>query len=89
MKYRKDVVNTVETIPFRNSQVVVFKVADDAQDILLIFNASTDTVSVNLPDGNWNVMIQDDVAGTDVLTVKESSVDVAPISATVLVQTKA
>lgn len=89
LKYRKEVVNAVEMIPFRNSQAVVFKVADDAQDILLIFNASTDTVNVNLPDGTWNIMIQDDIAGTDVLAAKEGCVDVSPISATVLVQTKA
>ena len=89
LKYRKEVVNAVEMIPFRNSQAVVFKVADDAQDILLIFNASTDTVNVNLPDGTWNIMIQDDIAGTDVLAAKEGCVDVSPISATVLVQAKA
>lgn len=34
-------------------------------------------------------MIQDDIAGTDVLAGKEGSVDVSPISATVLTKTKA
>lgn len=89
LKYRKEVVNAVEMIPCRNSQVVVFKVTGTTEDILLIFNAGTDAVTVNLPTGGWNIMIQDDIAGTDVLAAKEGSVDVAPISATVLTQTKA
>ena len=89
LKYRKEVVNAVEMIPCRTSQVVVFKVTGTTEDILLIFNAGTDAVTVNLPIVSWNVMIQDDIAGTDVLAAKEGSVDVAPISATVLTQTKA
>ena len=89
LKYRKEVVNAVEMIPCRNSQVVVFKVTGTAQDIFLIFNAGTDAVNVDLPTGSWNVMIQDDIAGTNVLAVKEGNVDVAPISATVLTQPKA
>ena len=86
LKYRKDVVNCVEMIPCRNSQVVVYRVQKDAQDIFFIFNAGTKEACVTLPEGNWNVMIQDDVAGTDVLGTASDSVIVAPISATVLTQ---
>lgn len=86
LKYRREVLNTVEMLPFRNSQTVVFKVKGDKEEILLIFNAGTEAVSVNLPSGNWNVCIQDDIAGIETLAVKEGCVEVAPISATVLVQ---
>ena len=86
LKLRKDVVNAVDMIPIRDSQVVVFKVHDAKEELLLIFNASEKTVPVVLPEGNWNVCIQDDVAGTDTLSVKSGSVEVAPISATVLVK---
>ena len=48
--------------------------------------ASEKTVPVVLPEGNWNVCIQDDVAGTDTLSVKSGSVEIAPISAAVLVK---
>lgn len=89
LKYRKEVVNSVEMIPHRNSQVVIFRVLGDEQDILLIFNAGSCEVHVNLPSGSWNVMIQDDIAGTDILAKKDGSVNVAPISASVLTQTKA
>ena len=84
LSLRKDVLSSVELIPYRDSQVVVYRVVREDQDIFLVFNASEKAVSVNLPDGNWNVMIQDDVAGTDILAQKDGKVEVAPISATVL-----
>lgn len=89
LKLRKDVVNSVEMIPHRDSQVVIYRVLGDEQDILLVFNAGSDAVSVNLPSGNWNVMIHDDIAGTDILAQKDDYINVAPISASVLTQAKA
>ena len=86
LKLRKDVVNAVDMLPIRDSKVVVFKVHDEKEELLLIFSASEEAVSVALPEGNWNVCIQDDVAGTDTLSVKSESVEVAPISASVLVK---
>ena len=89
LKLRKEVFNTVEMIPCRDSKVVIFRVLEDAQDILLIFNAGAEAVNVTLPNGIWNVCIQDDIAGTNVLAKKEGNVEVASISATVLVLDKA
>lgn len=88
LKYRKEVVNHVDMLPCRDSQVVVFRVTGEDKDLLLIFNAGLEAANVSLPCGNWNVMIEDDIAGTEVLTNAEGSVAVAPISATVLTQTK-
>ena len=89
LKLRKDVVNTVQAIPTRDSQVVIYRVLGIDEDILLIFNAGSDEVKADLPAGTWNLMIHDDIAGTEILSEKEVSVNVAPISASVLVQTKA
>ena len=86
LKLRKDVVNAVDMLPIRDSKVVVFKVHDEKEELLLIFSASDEAVSVALPEGNWNVCIQDDAAGTNTLAVVSGSVEVAPISATVLVK---
>ena len=84
LKYRKEVVNCVEMIPCRDSKVVIFKVHDDKEDILLIFNASEEAVAVELPNGIWNLMIHDDTAGITALAQKETTMEVAPISASVL-----
>ena len=84
LSLRKDVMNSVEMITYRNSQVVIYRVLCDSQDIFLVFNASEEAVSINLPDGSWNLMIHDDAAGTTILAEKNGKVEVAPISATVL-----
>ena len=87
-QYRKDVFNSVQMIPFRNQHVVLFRVQDEEKEIFLIFNASSEAVSVNLPAGSWDLMIHDDMAGTNSLAQKTGTVEVAPISATVLTRAK-
>ena len=78
--------NAVDMLPIRNSQVVMFKVHDEKEELRLIFNASEEAVPVALPEGEWNVCIHDDVAGTKTLATKSASIEVAPISASVLVK---
>lgn len=85
---RKDVFHSVQMIPFRNQHAVLYRVQDEAQDLFLIFNASSEAVSVELPTGTWDLMIHDDLAGTSALAQKTGSVEVVPISATVLTCTK-
>ena len=86
MKYSSEVGSAVQTIPTRNPHVVIYRVRANEQDILLIFNSSPESASVKLPAGNWNLMIHDEVAGTDILANKTETLDVAPISASVLTQ---
>ena len=87
-KYRKDVLNCVESIPFRNPQVVIYRISGDEKEIYLIFNASKDTVSIDLPSGNWDLNIHDDIAGTKALSTENETLSVTPISASVLTRTK-
>ena len=88
LRNRSEVVNTVQPIPNRNPYVVIYRVLDDEQDIFFIFNAGADAVSVKLPSGNWDLMIHDDMAGTNVLGEKDTVIEAAPISASVLTQAK-
>ena len=88
LRNRSEVVNTVQPIPNRNPYVVIYRVLDDEQDIFFIFNAGADAVSVKLPSGNWDLMIHDDMAGTNVLGEKDTVIEAAPISASVLVKKK-
>lgn len=83
-QYRKDVFNSVQMIPFRNPHVILFRVQDEAQELFLIFNTSSEAVSVDLPAGSWDLMIHDEIAGTNPLAQKSGRVEVAPISASVL-----
>ncbi len=72
--------------------VVAFDISGDADEgasegIFVIFNANKNATEVTLPEGNWNVYIDDAKAGTEAIgTVPGEKVSVAPISAMVLVK---
>lgn len=58
-----------------------------AEQLLVIYNANKDAVEINIPDGEWNVCIKDNKAGTDVIeTVSGGKVSVNAISSMVLVK---
>ena len=53
-------------------------------DILVIFNASGSSATVTLPEGEWEIYVQGNQAGTEVLGTATGSVTVEGISACVL-----
>lgn len=70
--------------------VVAFILKDHARgdswkDILVIYNPNKYMVEVNIPKGTWNIVVNRDIAGTDILsTICENSLTVEPISTTVM-----
>lgn len=60
---------------------------ESAEAICVIFNANKDATTVAIPEGNWNVYVKGNQAGTQILeSVDSGSVVVDPISALVLVK---
>ena len=59
--------------------------AEDA-DILSIFNADSVAHTVNLPSGQWNVYVNKDSAGTEILATVEGKIEVEATSALILVK---
>ena len=59
---------------------------DSAEGIYVIFNPANEALDVTLPEGNWNVYIDGEDAGTKALRSVEGIVNVAPISAMVLIR---
>lgn len=60
---------------------------ETAEELFVIFNANETSTTVTLPEGNWNVYINGEKAGTQVLsTITQASAVVEPISAMVLVK---
>ena len=57
----------------------------EGNDLFVIFNPTKEAVSVTLPQGNWEVFVQDSLAGTASLGIAQKQVTAFPISATVLV----
>ena len=54
--------------------------------LVVIFNPRTEATTVTLPEGVWTIYINGEDAGTTALGTAEGTVEVAPISACVLVQ---
>lgn len=60
---------------------------ETSEGLFVIFNPNKETVEVTLPEGVWNVCINGEKAGTDVLEIiTNSAASVAPISAMVLIK---
>ena len=73
------------------SNLVAFLIDGNAvegenDDILIIFNANADAVTVNLPEGIWNVCVDGQNAGTDTLYTAETATQLSGISAMILTQ---
>ncbi len=58
---------------------------ETSEGLYIIFNPNAEEVSVTLPDGNWDVYVNDEKAGTEPLGSVSGTTAVAPISALVLV----
>ena len=55
-------------------------------EIVTVFNPRSEATTVALPEGVWNIYIDGEKAGTEVLGTAQGEVSVAPISAMVLVR---
>ena len=87
---RDSVWNTIHPIHYDNPHTLAFLIdGDEEERIFVVFNADHQGVSMTLPDGKWQVCIQDDRAGTESLQEVGGSITVSPISAMVLTQKKA
>ena len=78
----------VHPIRYPNPHVTAFHIEEADQELLLVFNADTRTVHVPLPEGKWDIVIRDDIAGNQVLSSAEGAVQVSAISTMALVQKK-
>ena len=82
----------VKAVDGLEENVVAFEIDGAADEgasdgIFVIFNANKEETEVSLPEGNWNVYVNDTQAGTEPIeTVTGGSATVAPISALVLVR---
>jgi len=87
LTHRDEVVRAVKPIALDAPQAA-YHVTGEAEEIILIFNAGTDNLTVQLPEGRWNVNIMGNLAGTQPLETAEGKISAAPISAVVLTLAK-
>ena len=84
-----DVLSHVVPIYCRHPQVIAFLINGDVagepcKEMLVIFSAAETAQTVNLPNGKWNVYINDEYAGVTPLDTVENQLTIPPICAMVL-----
>lgn len=88
----EDVKAHITPIEGLDANVVAFQIDGNVENevssgMFIIFNANNAEVELTLPDGGWDVCINGETAGTQVLeTITSGKVTVSPISAMVLVK---
>lgn len=88
LRTREEVFRQVHPLPWENPHCAAFHIDEQLNEILVLFNADTDAVFHTLPEGSWEVHIQDDTVGTQALGTVQDSITVSAVSTTVLVRRK-
>ncbi len=91
MTTAEEVKANIRIVTDLDSNVLAFEISGDAKGevsdgLFVIFNSNNEEKTVTLPEGKWNVYINGEEAGTEVLDTVSGEVKVAPISAMVLCQ---
>lgn len=92
MTNAKDVAANITAVEGLDANVTAFDIkgganGDSAAGMFFIFNPNKEETTVTLPDGVWDVYINGEKAGTEILeTITDGKATVAPISALVLVK---
>lgn len=76
-------VTSIEGLP---ANVVAFLSDGKGETIFAAFNANEEAVSLTLPEGKWDVYVNGEQAGTNVLASVSGQAEVSPISALILVK---
>ena len=89
MTTAQEVSEKITQLPDLDFNVLGFHIAKDANgeqnELVIIFNPNAEATTVTLPEGSWEIHINGEEAGTRALATAEGTVEVAPISAMVLV----
>ena len=94
MTSAEDVKSNITVIKGLENEVTAFQInggvnGEESAGLFVIFNPAVDAQTVTLPEGSWDIYINGEDAGTEIIATAEGSVTVEPISAMVLVQEEA
>ncbi len=83
----RQVLENVLCVDDMGTNVTAFRVREDnGKSVFVILNPSREAVLAGLPKGNWDICIRGLTAGVKPLAMVQGRVEVAPISAMVLVE---
>ena len=89
MTSTEEVQNNLKFVDGLDANVVAYTIdnspnGETAESVFVVYNANKEAVSVTLPEGNWDVYVNGEKAGTEVLDTVSGKVEVSGISAMVL-----
>ena len=83
-----DVLRCITLLPDIPQPLTVFRLENEQETILVVFNPGKAGMRLSLPAGLWQVLVQDDFADSDSLGTVSGSVAVPPVSALVVISCK-
>lgn len=83
MQTREEVFRHIHPIYHPNPHVVSYIIEGTDEQIFAVFNADQHPVTLSLPQGDWEIFIENQTAGTRSLGKQTGSITVAPLSALV------
>lgn len=91
MTTTKEVQDNLNFIETKDESLVAYTIdnspnKETAESILVAYNAAKEEKVLSLPQGNWEVYVTGEKAGTESITTVKDEVTVAPISAVVLMK---
>ncbi|MFP4461525.1 MAG: type I pullulanase [Thermotogota bacterium] len=91
MRTQEQIQEAIEILSYKNKRVVPFsidgtKTGDTWENIFVIFNGGRDNFEYELPEGEWNVVVDAESAGTSTLYTLSGTITLKPTSALVLYQ---
>ena len=88
LRTRDQVNKAVHPIRYPNPHAIAFRIEDRTKELFLLFNADTREVTVPLPEGNWEIHVLGESAGTASLGKAAGSIQVPAISTLVVSRKK-
>lgn len=91
MTTTEEVQNNITFQDVAQANVVAYTIdnspnGESAESIFVAFNANKEDVTLQLPEGEWDVYVDGEAAGTEIISSVKGTVTVSPISALVLMK---
>ena len=85
----EEVYRTVHPLPCVGERSVLFSVADSEEELIIGFNGNLDSITIDLPEGDWQINILGKRAGTKCLETVTGALDLPALSAVALSRKRA
>ena len=89
MSTTEEVQNNLTFVDGLDANVVAYTIGNSpngeiSESLYVVYNANKESVKVTLPEGNWNVYVNGEKAGTESIDTVSGEIEVSGISAMVL-----